>query len=118
MSNGIGLPRLQIGIGNEVVTSCMGDGGGHEIAYLRHRLAFGHTDMHEHAGFLAPGDAMGRGVLLAGCAGDHHFDVTAFEGFEIFFGDAFLQCHESFEPVLDHIVRHLLHFSGRSAWAR
>ena len=54
-----------------------GDGGGHEIAYLRHRLAFGHTDMHEHAGFLAPGDTMGRGVLLARCAGDHHFDVTA-----------------------------------------
>ena len=96
----------------------MGDGGGHEIAYLRHWLAFGHTDMHEHAGFLSPGDAMGCGILLAGCAGDHHFDVTAFEGFEIFFGDAFLQCHESFEPVLDHVVRHLLHFGGRSAWAR
>ncbi len=110
--------RLQIGIGDEIVAPRMGDGGGHEIAYLRHRLAFGHTDMHEHAGFLAAGDTVGVGVLLAEFAGDHHFDITAFEGFEIFFGDSFLQCHESFEPVLGHVVRHLLHFGGRSAWAR
>ena len=27
----------------------MGDGGGHEIAYLRHRLAFGHTDVQVRA---------------------------------------------------------------------
>ena len=38
-------------------------------------------------GPTASGKTMGRGVLLAGCAGDHHFDVTAFESLEILFGD-------------------------------
>ena len=51
VADGIGLPRFRIRIGDEIVASRMGDGGGHEITHLRHRLAFRHADMHEHAGF-------------------------------------------------------------------
>ncbi len=114
VADGIGLPRFRIRIGDEIVASRMGDGGGHEITHLRHRLAFRHADMHEHAGFLTSGNTMGGGILLAGCAGDHHLDVTAFESLE-FFGDVFLQRHKTFESVLHHVMRNLLHLSRRRA---
>ena len=74
--------------------------------------------MHQHAGLLAAGDSMGVGILLALSTGDHHFNVTAFEGLQILRGDLFLQRHQSVETILDHIVRHLFHLGGRRARTR
>ena len=99
----------------------MGDGGGHEIAYLRHRLAFGHTDI-----VTSQSPVFSRPVtrwVAASFLPDAPVTITSTvhglsKVLRFFFGDAFLQCHESFEPVLDHVVRHLLHFGCRSAWAR
>ena len=97
----------KVRVGDEIVATGMGDGGRHEVANLRHGLTLGHADMHQHAGLLAAGDSMGVGILLALSTGDHHFNVTAFEGLQILRGDLFLQRHQSVETILDHIVRHL-----------
>ena len=73
--------------------------------------------MHQHAGFLAAGDTVGVGVLLAEFAGDHHFDVAALECGEVLFGDLLLQRHQTVEPVLHHVARNLFHCGGRRAGA-
>ena len=90
------------------------DGGRDEIADFRYRFAFRHADVHQHAGFLAAGDTVGVGVLLAEFAGDHHFDVAALECGEVLFGDLLLQRHQTVEPVLHHVARNLFHCGGRA----
>ena len=90
MSHRVGLPLSKVRVGDEIVATGMGDGGRHEVANLRHGLALGHADMHQHAGLLTAGDSMGVGIFLALSTGDHHFNVTAFEGLQILRGDLFL----------------------------
>ena len=42
----IGLSRLRIGVGNQIMLTGVGDGRRHKITDLRLRAAFRHADMH------------------------------------------------------------------------